>query len=208
MNRRDFLQCAALLAAGATVIPNTWSMNHEQAAFLAAQPDYIDREPLNFFTDVQRAAVSAIADQIIPATDTPGAVEAGAPRFIELMVANWFNDAERKVFMNGLSQLQNLAEGSFASLEADQQLALLEKLEEEADGASWYKTGNVSRVWDDEAPFVCQIKELTVLGFMLSKVGSTQFLRGNPMGSFKGEIPLNSQDSAYAAEMPMRNLPG
>ncbi|MEH6570108.1 MAG: twin-arginine translocation signal domain-containing protein, partial [Halioglobus sp.] len=66
MNRRDFLQCAALLAAGATVIPNTWSMSHEQATFLAAQPDYIDREPLNFFTGVQRAAVSAIADQVIP----------------------------------------------------------------------------------------------------------------------------------------------
>ena len=208
MNRRDFLQCAALLTAGATVIPNTWSMNHEQAAFLAAQPDYIDREPLNFFSDLQRSAVSAIANQVIPATDTPGALEAGAPRFIELMVANWFNDAERKVFMDGLAQLQNLADGSFASLQADQQLALLEKLEEEADGASWYKTGNVARVWDDEAPFVCQIKELTVLGFMLSSVGSTQFLRDNPMGSFKGEVPLNPQDSAYAAELPMRNLPG
>lgn len=207
MNRRDFLQCAALLAAGATVVPNAWSMNHEQAAFLAAQPDYIDREPATFFTDVQRAAVAAIADQVLPSTDTPGAVDAGAPRFIELMVANWFNDAEREIFVDGLAQLQSRAGGSFASLQADQQLALLETLEEEAGDASWYQTGNVTRVWDDEAPFVCQVKELTVLGFMLSKVGSTQFLKQNPMGSFKGEVPLNPQESSYAAELPMRNIP-
>ncbi|MEH6590444.1 MAG: gluconate 2-dehydrogenase subunit 3 family protein, partial [Halioglobus sp.] len=81
MNRRDFLQCAALLAAGTTIVPSTWAMNHEQKSFLAAQPNYIDRQPLIFFTDAQRSAVIAIAEQIIPLTeDSPGAREAGTPR--------------------------------------------------------------------------------------------------------------------------------
>ena len=70
--------------------------------------------------------------------------------------------------------------------------------------AAWFEIGNVTRLWDETAPFICQLKELTVLGFMLSEVGSKQFLRENPMGSFEGDLPLAKDDSAYAAEMPMR----
>lgn len=204
MNRREFLQCAAVLAAGASVMPSTWAMNHEQTAFLAAQPNYVDRHPLTFFNASQRAAVAAVAEQIIPATDTPGAGDAGAPRFIELMVADWFNDAERNLFMSGLVDLQKRAGGDFAGLPASEQVLLLETLEEEVGDTSWYEIGNITRVWDDTAPFICQIKELTVLGFMLSEVGSKQFLRENPMGSFQGDIPLAAEDSSYAAAMPLR----
>ncbi len=208
MNRREFLQCAALLAAGTSVIPSSWALNEEQKVFLTSQPNYIDRHPLAFFNTSQRAAITAIAEQIIPATDTPGAIDAGAPRFIELMTADWFTDAERKFFMDGLEQLQQRAGGSFADLSDTDQLVLLEQLEEEAGESSWFDLGNVTRVWVDKAPFICQIKELTVLGFMLSEVGSTQFLRQNPMGSFDGDVPLGPNDSAYAADMPIRLIAG
>jgi gluconate 2-dehydrogenase gamma chain len=205
MNRREFLQCAALLAAGTTVVPSSWGMNHEQKTFLAGQPNYIDRHPLTFFTESQRSAVAAIAEQIIPLTDdSPGALEAGTPRFIELMVADWFNDDERKIFIDGLTQLQLRADGDFASLAAQEQLLLLEALEEEAGDASWYQLGNVIRIWDEGAPFICQVKELTVLGFMLSEVGGTQFLRENPMGKFDGDVPLATDVPAYVSEMPIR----
>ncbi len=204
MNRREFLQCAALLTAGASVLPSTWAMNHEQTAFLASQPNYVDRQPLTFFTEAQRATVSAVAEQIIPATDTPGANDAGVPRFIELMVANWFNEEERTLFMSGLAQLLQRSGNAFAALSQPQQLAVLEHLEDEAGDAAWFEIGNVTRLWDETAPFICQLKELTVLGFMLSEVGSKQFLRENPMGSFEGDLPLAKDDSAYAAEMPMR----
>lgn len=208
MNRREFLECAAVLAAGASVLPSSWAMNHEQQAFLAAQPDYIDRHPLSFFTEAQRAAVTAVAEQIIPATDTPGAIAAGAPRFIELMTANWFNDTERALFMDGLTDLQQRANGDFSGLPAAKQLLLLEQLEEESGDAAWFQIGNVTRLWDDTAPFICQVKELTVLGFMLSDVGSTQFLRVNPMGNFDGDIPLAVDDSSYAVELPIRTMAG
>lgn len=208
MNRREFLQCAVVLAAGASVPPTSWAMSHEQQAFLASQLNYIDRQPLTFFTEAQRAAVAAVAEQIIPATDSPGAVDAGTPRFIELMVADWFDDAERKLFMDGLADLQGRAGGAFASLPPKDQLGLLERLEDEAGDAAWYQLGNVTRVWDDTAPFVCQIKELTVLGFMLSEVGGTRFLRDNPMGSFDGDLPLGADESAYVPEMPIRLMTG
>jgi len=208
MNRRDFLQAAAVLAAGASVLPAGWTMSHEQQAFLASRPDYIDRHHPDFFTPQQRATVAAVAQQIIPATDTPGATEAGVPRFIELMVVDWFNEGERKLFMDGLADLQQRAQGDYAGIPAVEQLALLEELELQAGDAAWFGIGSTMRIWDDQAPFICQFKELTVLGFFLSKVGATQLLRENPMGSFSGDIPLSEDEPAYAAQLPMRVMAG
>lgn len=208
MNRRDFLQVAAVLAAGASVLPNGWSMNQQQRDFLAARPDYIDRHQPALFTSGQRATVAAIAEHIIPRTETPGAKDAGVPRFIELMVADWFDTVERERFMAGLDELDTRAKWGFAALAPAAQLEILEQLEELASDAAWFDMGNTMRIWDELAPFICQFKELTVLGFFLSEVGATQVLRENPMGSFEGEIPLGKNDPAYAVALPMRLMSG
>jgi hypothetical protein len=203
MNRREFIQCAALLAAGAAGIPNSWSMNHDQHRFLAAEKSYINNKPLTFFSDQQRAVVKVIAQLIIPTTDAPGAIEAGSDRFIELMVADWFTPQERDFFTNGLNKLM-AKHTDFIGLSAVDQIRVLEQLEDDASDSPWFDFGNTTRVWDGDAPFICQFKELTVLGFLLSEVGSQQVLRANPMGSFKGDIPLLDTDVSYAAELPMR----
>jgi gluconate 2-dehydrogenase gamma chain len=203
MNRREFIQCAALLAAGTAGIPNSWSMNHEQHRFLAAEKSYINNKPLTFFSGQQRAVVKVIAQLIIPTTDTPGAIEAGSDRFIELMVADWFTPQERDFFTNGLNELM-AKHTDFIGLSAVDQIRILEQLEDDASGSPWFDFGNTTRVWDGDAPFICQFKELTVLGFLLSEVGSQQVLRANPMGSFKGDIALLDTDVSYAAELPMR----
>ena len=150
--------------------------------------------------------MAAAAEQVIPATDTPGAIDAGVPRFIELMVSDWFNDDERTDFMTGLDLLQAAAGGDFAGLSADEQLSLLENLEDEASDSSWYDIGNVMRIWMSDAPFICQFKELTILGYFLSEPGATQATRENPMGSFKGDIPLAKDDTSYAVELPFRMI--
>ena len=206
MNRREFLQCAAMLAAGTSTMPASWAMNNTQQVFLAAQANYIDRKPLTFFSPAQRALVTTIAEHVIPRTDTPGASDAGVPRFIELMASDWFNAAELQVFMDGLADLQSRTDDGFTELSPAAQLALLEQLEEESADAPWYELGNVLRVWDDTAPFICQFKELTTLGFFLSEVGAKQVLRINPMGEFNGDIPLAADDPAYVAELPIRML--
>ncbi|MEM1112205.1 MAG: gluconate 2-dehydrogenase subunit 3 family protein [Pseudomonadota bacterium] len=199
MNRRDFLQAAAILVAGNSVLPPGIALSQEQSAFLAAQPSYIDQHELTFFSKGQRNAITTASEVIIPRTDTPGAIDAGTPRFIELLVSDWFTDEERAPFMAGLADLLERAGGDFAALAPAGQLALFEALEEEASDSSWYSLGNIFRVWDFEAPFICQLKELTVLGFFLSKVGATQVLRDNPMGRFDGDVPLGPDDASYNA---------
>jgi hypothetical protein len=95
-------------------------------------------------------------------------------------------------------------QNGFFGVPAVDQFKILEQLEDDASDSPWFDFGNTTRVWDGDAPFICQFKELTVLGFLLSEVGSQQVLRTNPMGSFKGDIPLLDTDVAYAAELPMR----
>ncbi|MEM8496445.1 MAG: gluconate 2-dehydrogenase subunit 3 family protein [Pseudomonadota bacterium] len=205
MNRRELLQCAALLTAGSGIVPNTWALNSEQRTFLASRGSYLDRVELTFFTSDQRAIVAAMSELIIPRTDTPGAIDAGAPQFIEAMVAGWFNDEERKHFMQGLASLEARANG-YLSLDAKQQLQLLEELEEEASDADWYRMGNTMRIWDSAAPFICQFKELTILGFMLSETGSRQFLQPNPMGAFDGSLSMETNQRVYSVQSPMRSV--
>jgi len=199
MNRREFFQVAALLAAGATTLPADWVLSAEQKRLFRDRQDFVQRSNPDFFTPAQRDILAALVDIIIPRTDTPGALDAGVPKFIELIVGGWFNEGERAGFMTGLESFMTGAGRGFTTMTNSRQLQLLEALESASGDAPWYKPMNVTPLGDIATPFICQIKELTALGFFLSPVGSRQVLRTNPMGVFRGDIPLKDTDSAYAA---------
>ena len=207
MNRRELLQCAAMLCAGATKSPLLLaSISEEQREMLSTQASYIDRKSVSFFSTLQRKAITSASDRIIPRTDTPGAIDAGVPRFIELMVSDWLTKTERRRFVLGLQELIEKSDGDFSSLGEGKQLELLEELEELSADSDWYGFSNTLRIWNEEAPFICQLKELTVLGFLLSETGSHQFLQINPMGLFDGSYRLNDDYSAYDKHTLIRLL--
>ena len=80
------------------------------------------------------AEIEAIARQIIPDDDTPGAGQAGVIWFIDRALAGYDQD-KRELYTRGLSETQakraQLFPGSasIASLAADQQVALLKAIE-------------------------------------------------------------------------------
>lgn len=201
MNRREFLQCAAILVSGVSASQIGLSMSPAQQRFIAARPNYIAAS-VNYFTEEQRRAVAAISEIIIPVTDTPGAIDAGVPRFIELMVSDWFNEGERNIFDEGLQALMRNSKqrygASFDALPPGRKLRLLAKLESEAGDADWYQFGNTLRTFDSQAPFICQMKELTIWGFFTSEVGATQVLRYDPMPmKFDGNRKLGPDESSW-----------
>ena len=202
MNRREFLECAAVLVSGISASQLGFSLTSEQLTYLATAPDYTSKK-VNFFSPAERKTIAAIAEIIIPRTDTPGAIDAGVPRFIELMVADWLNDQERAIFVKGLKDLDaRLAKEfgkSFDQLDAAQQLSILESLETAASDSSWYQQGNVRRPFISDAPFICQMKELTIWGFFTSEVGATKVLRYNVMPMrFDGHTPRVPNESTWA----------
>ena len=202
MNRRNFLECAAVLVSGMTASQLGFSLNFEQLQYLASAPDYTSKKA-NIFTNAQRRLVTAMAEAIIPKTDTPGAVEAGVPNFIELMVADWFNDEERGIFNAGLKEMESGIPKKygkpFDQLDSVMQLDILESMEDAASDSSWYQQGNVRRAFISDAPFICHMKELTIWGFFTSKVGATQTLRYDPMPmQFNGRSSRKAEDSTWA----------
>lgn len=54
----------------------------------------------------ERATIAAIADAILPRTDTPGALDVQAPAFVELVIADWLPDAERRSLREGIVELE------------------------------------------------------------------------------------------------------
>ena len=203
MNRREFLQCAAILASGVSVSQLSFSLSEEQKVFLANAPDFNAR-PVNYFTAEQRAIVAAMAEVIIPRTETPGAIDAHVPAFLELMAAFWLNDEEKAVFSAGLQDIETRIPAEygkpFQQLSAAEQLQIMESLEDAASDSPWYEFGNVQREYISDAPFICQLKELTVWGFFTSKEGGSQVLRYNPMPMyFDGDIPLAPAESSWSS---------
>lgn len=205
MNRREFLQCATILLTGVSASQLGCALTEEQQTYLAAAPNF-NTEDVDYFSDEQRKVVAAMAEVIIPRTDTPGAIDAGVPRYIELMAAGWLNEQERAIFNAGLSDIQSRIPrdygATFDSLSAPQQLEIMEALEEGASDSEWYTFGNTQREFIGDAPFICQLKELTIWGFFTSEVGGKQVLRYNPMPMrFDGDIPLAPGDSTWVGRL-------
>jgi len=202
MNRREFLQCAALAITGASAAQVGFALTEEQQVYLASAPDY-NKGKADYLSPAQRRIVAAMAEIIIPRTDTPGAVDAGVPNFIELMAADWFNEEERAIFEAGLADIETRIPGQYGApfdrLDTETQLAIMEALESDASDSPWYDFGNVQREFISDAPFICQMKELTIWGFFTSEAGARQVLRYNPMPMrFDGDTPLSPDDSSWA----------
>src|SRR4051794_26626209 len=88
----------------------------------------VEPEGPRFFAARDYAIISRIADLIIPATDTPGAVAAGVPRYIDEVVGR--NAEHQKVFRAGIDWLQAR---DFRKLPEAEQIALLTLLSNAVD---------------------------------------------------------------------------
>src|SRR4030088_1131234 len=82
----------------------------------------------------QNDTVVAMIDQIIPATDTPGAKGARVNEFIDVILTDWAVDEERRNFLAGLAgvdkQSNELFGKDFVDASASQQLVLLRAMDE------------------------------------------------------------------------------
>src|SRR5258708_5466958 len=61
--------------------------------------------PLKVLDRQKNDTVVTIAERIIPATDTPGATAAKVNEFVDLALGEWFDESERKRFLDGLAEV-------------------------------------------------------------------------------------------------------
>ena len=173
LDRRGMLASAALLLGAEVAAPLAKALASDAVpGFTASQTQ---------FTPDQRALVSAISERIIPTTDTPGAVAAGVPAFMEMMLADWYAPGDRDDFMNELGVFDGYArvqhEKPFAALGTDLQDQIL----------TMAMQGRIQALGGD---FFQHCRQLVVLGYYTSEIGCKQERVYLPVpGRYDGKYP-------------------
>jgi hypothetical protein len=117
----------------------------------------------------QNQLVTSIAEMIIPETDTPGATTARVADFTDLLLAEWYADADRTRFLAGLDAIDHDALATygkpFVELAAPERELTLRGL----DGARDSSEG-AGHAFSD-------LKRLTVYGYFTSEVVQKNVLK-------------------------------
>ena len=92
-------------------------------AIAAAAEQARSRTGFTFFTPAEARDVEAMAEQIIPRDETPGAREAGVIYFIDRAVSNFFPE-QKPVYRKGLATISGLS-----TLSASQQIEKIRSIE-------------------------------------------------------------------------------
>jgi gluconate 2-dehydrogenase gamma chain len=128
---------------------------------LFGQTAAIEKKP-QYFSQPDFEVVSIVAEMIIPATDTPGAIAAGVPEYIDMTVGS--NVRHQATFSEGLKWLEKR---HFLKLDPRARLALLLPL---------CKAVDQKRIRSTQERFFRTMKSLTADGYFTSKIGMTQCL--------------------------------
>jgi hypothetical protein len=131
MRRREFLEAIAGISAllpglALGLDPEAFAQNlHARAAAGGA---------LRTLSPPEDAAVTTIADILLPQTDTIGATQVGVNRFIDLLLTEAMLPADRERFLAGLAAIEARSQSDFGapfgSLRRQQQESLVRALDE------------------------------------------------------------------------------
>jgi len=138
------------------------------------------------FSKQQMLLVARISDIIIPVTDTPGAIAAGVPYYIDHMAADWMKKAECNRLLRGIDKIDadakvNYGHG-FLALASEIQVAIVQALDDNLKQEPGYKT----------------LKTYTVIGYYSSKIGMTVELNYDPIPGPYKEIPFSDVGKAWS----------
>jgi len=175
MERRDVLR---LLATGAAL----QLAPHKLFAMMREARSFIQGQPLPRTLNVhQFATVKAMAEMILPRTDTPGASDAGVAEFIDLMLTEWYDESERTRFLGGLADVDSLSNALFVKeftgcTEAQRSqilIALGEKMVESEDAR---RSRSTEMGASGDIDFYPMLRQLTLTAYYTSEAGATQEL--------------------------------
>ena len=198
MQRREALR---LLMAGG-VLP---AVPRDLLAFFAgAHPEA--GYTLRTLNPHQNATAVVMMDQIIPATDTPGAKGAKVNEFIDVILTVWATEEERKDFLDGLAGVDkksnDLFGKDFVDASVDQQVTLLRAMDEAVatKGPRRMRHGNTIPPERDrqlKGEIFPVFKNHTVHGYYTSEIGFEKELRLEIIpGAQHGCVPVPAERKA------------
>jgi hypothetical protein len=173
MHRRELLQTLSASAA-LTLIPAD-----ARAAWTRVASGL---RPLSGLTDAHLATVRAIADTILPRTDTPGATDVGVHHFVDVIVSENYDDNERDAFIAGLEKLDATVMLDTGRVFHDRSLGERAAVLDALEGGQRNLEPNRT-YW--------RLKGLVIHGYFTSEVVMKDVLKHQVMpGQFLGDAPM------------------
>jgi gluconate 2-dehydrogenase gamma chain len=181
LQRRELLRRAAWILGGAISAPAAMAIL--QGCSAKDSPPASGWTP-KFFKGNQAELMTAIADIIIPKTETGGALDAGVPAFVDSLMADVYPEDARERFSAGFADFEGAAKtggAAFLDQDATQRKATVQKAIEVALAGE-----------HEHKPFILVARELTLLGFFTSRVGITENMEYVPVPTaYHGCVPLS-----------------
>ncbi len=184
MNRRDALRALGGAVAISALPDDFLALGRElhARAARARMPQVLEPH--------QNETVATIAELIIPQTDTPGARAARVNEFIDLALAEWYDDADRDRFLAGLADVDGRARAlcgkDFVACRQLEQVQILTALDAEV-------AAEAARVGTPTKHFFHMCRRLTLVGYYTSEVGANQELHYQIIpGRYDGCSPLDT----------------
>ncbi|MEL7444641.1 MAG: gluconate 2-dehydrogenase subunit 3 family protein [Pseudomonadota bacterium] len=173
LSRRSLLRGTITIAGAAIMLPAMGGL----AGCSSAPPAL----------DTHTGLLSALADRIIPETDTPGAIAAGVPQYISDVFTDFFTEEQQQEFVDGLADLSaSLAEesgGDFTTVDAERQ--------DEALTGFLAKDGMPGQaLWQ-------QVRDITIFGYYTSEVATQELSFEEVPGRYDACLPLAEIGSAW-----------
>ncbi len=199
MKRREAIAKVALLLGGSIIGANAFS----KGLGLVHTPEQI------VFSKEDELLLNEIGGTILPPIPgSPGAKSADIGAFMVMMVTDCYEEANQKIFLNGLNKIREDFKAahstSFMDASHKTRLAFLQKLDDEQkklNPAANAGGGNRRGQGNPQTPvhYFLMMKQLTLLGFFTSEVGATKALRYiETPGAYRGCIPYKKGDKAWA----------
>ena len=177
MRRRDALRIFAAGAVLPVFSPELFAL------FRQAQPP--PGYTLRTLATHQNDTVVAMTEQIIPATDTPGAKGARVNEFIDVILTEWATPEERAHFLEGLAEIdkqsQQLFGKNFVDAASEQQLTQLRAIDDVTLAGRIARAHHGNHVEEPDQQMKGEFweifKRITVHGYYTSEVGFSQELK-------------------------------
>ncbi len=143
--RRQFIKTVSIAAGGAALFP------------ACSKPPGQWR----FFTDAEAETIRAICEQIIPADEDPGAIDAGVPNFIDRQLTGPYRRFQ-EAYRSGLAGIDETSRAMFGnrfpSLSWNNQTVVLKVLEAGKPVGQTWQTGSA-------AAFFAMVQDHSLQGF-------------------------------------------
>ncbi|WP_199553781.1 gluconate 2-dehydrogenase subunit 3 family protein [Sandaracinobacteroides hominis] len=142
------------------------------------------------FTASQRALMTQLSERVMPTTDTPGAIAAEVPAYIEKLLADWSFPEERKPIIAGLDAMDAASRAQFGKPGTEASAEQLDAL--------------LTQAMNDKLPggsgFFEPFRQMVLTGYFTSEIGITQEREYLPVpGGYNGAYPVSEITKVFSS---------